>query len=205
MTPERIARLLPAAWTIPPGDMESEHARLLGGILTVMSTLHERTEAQLDRLDVLVDPLRTPPQFLPMLAAWLDLDRYLRWPSGREDLGRAYLPTSTERLRQLCLHAPSLRQRRGLAPALAEFIEIATGVTGVRIVENAAGRRFHVAVQVPAAAEMHADLIAQIVAEERPAHLTWSVEFVTGEEIADGAVAGGAIAGAARAGGEEDG
>jgi hypothetical protein len=200
MTPERIARLLPAAWTMPLGDVESEHARLLGGILTVMSTLHERTEAQLDRLDALVDPLRTPPEFLPMLTAWLDLDRYLRWPSGREDLGRAYLPTSTERLRQLCLHAPSLRQRRGLAPALAEFIEIATGVMGVSVLENAGGQRFHVAVQVPAAAEVYADLVAQIVAEERPAHLTWSVEFVAGE-----AIAGEAIAGTAPAGGEEDG
>jgi hypothetical protein len=183
-----------------PGDMESEHARLLGGILAAMSDLHKQTEEQLDGLDILVDPLRTPPEFLPMLAAWLDLDRYLRWPSGREDLGRAYLPTSTERLRQLCLHAPSLRQRRGLAPALAEFIEIATGVMGVSVLENAGGQRFHVAVQVPAAAEVHADLVAQIVAEERPAHLTWSVEFVAGE-----AIAGEAIAGTAPAGGEEDG
>lgn len=190
MTPERIARLLPAAWTMPLGDAASEHARLLGNALTVMSALHEKTEEQLDRLDAYVDPLRTEPEYLPMLAAWVDLDRYLRWPSGREHLGRAYLPTDTECLRQLCLHAPSLRARRGLAPALAEFIEIATGVTNVQVVENPDGERFHVSVRVPAAAEPHAELIAQIVAEERPAHLTWSVDFVTGGATADEAAAG---------------
>jgi hypothetical protein len=175
MSPERIARLLPAIYRqgAGPGDRAP-----LGPYLAAMAGLHQPTEAVLDRLHELVDPLRTDEALLPMLSFWLDLDRYLDWPGGRPGEGAARFAAGNDRWRMLLAAAPRLRRERGRSATLIAFLELATGVAGFAVIEG--GRPFHARIEAPAAAGPFRGLVARIVAAERPAYVTYELVF-TGE------------------------
>src|SRR4051794_13172049 len=100
MDPARIARLLPETYqsTVAPD-------KPLGAVLEVMSVLHAPAENALATLDAHVDPMRAPPNFVLMLARWLDLDRYLDWTGGRPGEGAPRYAAGLGRLRLLCLEA----------------------------------------------------------------------------------------------------
>jgi phage tail-like protein len=185
----RIARLLPETYqsAIPPETPPSDPAAVvrkkpLAATLEVMEMLQAPAESALASLDAHVDPLRAPPNFVLMLARWLDLDRYLDWTGGRPGDGAPRYAAGLGRLRLLCLEAAELARWRGTRRTLERFLTVATGVSGYTVEENPPGpkgvaRCFHLRVVAPAAAQPLADLVRRIVDEERPAYTTYEIEF----------------------------
>jgi phage tail-like protein len=177
MDPARIARLLPETYqsTIAPNQP-------LGAVLEVMGVLHAPAENALATLDAHVDPMRAPPNFVLMLARWLDLDRYFDWTGGRPGEGSPRYAAGLGRLRLLCLEAAELARWRGTRRTLERILTVATGVSGYLVEENPPGpkgasRSFHLRVVAPAGARPLADLVRRIVDEERPAYTTYEIEF----------------------------
>ncbi|HEX7038824.1 MAG TPA: phage tail protein [Trueperaceae bacterium] len=169
MTHEEIAALLPEVFrrTLAPGG-------LLDGLIDAMHGLHEPTERALRELPGYFDPYRTPDAFVPYLATWLDLDRFLA-------AGSDPFPSGTGRLRELVAHAARLSALRGTAAGLALFLELATGLAGFEVREGVDGRGasrpFSVLVVCPAEAEPLRPLVEGIVASEKPVHVVASVVF----------------------------
>lgn len=182
MEQRRIARFLPETYraAIVPGSP-------LNAILAVMEELHAPAEAALARIDDYIDPIRAPDDFALMLSSWLDLDRYLDWVSGRKGVGQPRYAAGLGHLRALCAMAVHLMRWRGTRYALELFLSTATGITGFTVEENppdakGAPRPFHIRVRAPAAARRLADLIRRIVEEERPAYVTYDIEFSSSGE-----------------------
>ena len=178
MKREEIERLLPRVFrrTLRPGSP-------LLALLEVMEALHEPSEAALRRLDAALDPRRAPDAFVPLLARWLDLDRlFEQRPAGEGPPAAAPVTTGLGRLRELVAAAARLSQWRGTAKGLRDFLEIATGTPGFEIderVSQADGwpRPFHVRIRAPASTAPHRALIERIIEQEKPAAITFELEF----------------------------
>lgn len=175
-----IERLLPGVFqrTIhagPPGEQP------LLALLEVMETLHLPDEAILDSLERIANPYLTPDRFVVYLASWLDLERFLSDAPGSGRTPPAW-PAGTGQLRALVAEATELSRWRGTARGLLRFLETATGVPGFRIDEQAPGpdgrpQPFHFRVAAPVAAERYRSLIETIIAQEKPAHVTYELSF----------------------------
>jgi phage tail-like protein len=129
----------------------------------------------LDSVDVYLDPLLTPEDFLEWLAGWvgLELDENV----------------SLERRRALVARAVALYRRRGTASALAEEIAVLTGVEP-EIVESGGvawstepgaelpgSAELRVVVRLPAeAATLDLRRLEAIVAAATPAHVVTKLE-----------------------------
>lgn len=168
-----IEQLLPEVFqrTIRPGNP-------LTAILEVMEVLHAPSEDVLANLEGFFDPYRTPERFVPYLACWVDLERFL----VRSATGEAYLPSGLGRLRELIAAAAYLSQWRGTAKGLLVFLETATGIEGFAIGEkvlraDVPPRPFHVRIWAPAEALPYRDLIERIVEMEKPAYTTYDLTF----------------------------
>ena len=168
-----IEQLLPEVYqrTLRPGSP-------LAAILEVMEALHAPSEEVLADLEAFFDPYRTPDRFVPYLACWVDLERFL----VRSATGDAYLESGLGRLRELIAAAAYLSQWRGTAKGLLCFLETATGIEGVAIGEHvlragARPRPFHVRIRAPAEALPYRDLIERIVEMEKPAYTTYDLTF----------------------------
>lgn len=178
MTPDEIARLLPEVYqrTLVDGSP-------LAGLLDVMAGLHAPTEVLLEGLDDVFDPYRTPARCLPMLAAWMDLARFLDPRAGAAANGPGELVSSGDgRLRNVVATALTLSQWRGTTTGLRRFLETATGLDGFRIDERVADdiggvRPFHIRITAPTAAARHEALIRRIARQEKPAYVTYELEF----------------------------
>lgn len=160
-----IEDLLPSVFqrTVRPG---SPIAALLDG----MEAFHAPIEQALDGIDLYFDPRRAPDRFVPFLAAWLDLARLLP------------LTTGLAPLRELVAEASSLACIRGTARGLIRTLEIATEARGFVVDEAVPGedgspRPFHVRIVAPRAAAVHRPLVERIIDAEKPAHLTYALEF----------------------------
>ena len=155
----------------------------LFGLLEVMEALTEPAEDTLRQLAFYFNPYTTPEKFLPFLASWVDLDRF--FPSFQnpsipdldsvQDLGSG-------RLRELIVAAPQLSKLRGTGAGLQLFLETATGLTGFEIDENILPEDndvipFHIKISAPTNAELHRALIERIIDQEKPAYVTYSLEF----------------------------
>jgi hypothetical protein len=82
----------------------------------------------------------------------------------------------------LIARAAYLSQWRGTRKGLIAFLETATGASGFELderVNDAAGqpRAFHMRVRAPHALEVHRALIERIIESERPAYVTYELEF----------------------------
>ena len=162
----------------------------LGALLDVMEDLHEPAEQVIGRIETFFDPHATPEAFLPTLARWVDLDRFFRRPApgAGESPDRFSLgATAPGHLRELIVAAALLSQWRGTARGLRLFLETATGLTGYQFDEQVpwpegtpgAGtpRAFHLRITAPPAAHVHRALIARIIDQEKPAYVTYEVQF----------------------------
>lgn len=159
-----------------------------GGVLAVlieaMARQHAPSEAVLDQLDARFDPCRTDDRFVPLLARWVDLDR-LFVQSAADGSAPAHgevISTGIGRLRELVARAADLSQWRGTRRGLLAFLETATGAQGFHIDEQVAGdggepRPFHMCVHVPAGLAEHRVLIERIVEFEKPAYVTYDIDF----------------------------
>jgi hypothetical protein len=179
MQRDRIARLLPE---VMRPDAPEENAGPLGALLGVMEALHAPVETLLGQLGHYVDPLTAEPPFVQMLAAWLDLDRYLHLRGARRSSGAGHYPAGLHQLRFLALEAAALSRRRGTADALVQTLELATGRTGFAVTTakpdaSVAVRPFHIDVQAPALSGAMRELVQRIIEDERPAHATYELRF----------------------------
>jgi len=172
------------------GEITFRRGSPLFAILKVMEDLHKPSEELLRTLDIFFDPQRTPDDFLPFLACWVNLDRIFEERSavGRTTLSasQTLLSSGLGKLRQLTADAAFLSQWRGTKKGLLRFLEVATGVAGFEIDEQVIDsdgrpRPFHLRVRVPKAAESHQHLIRRIIDVEKPAYVNYELEFVPQE------------------------
>ena len=129
----------------------------------------------MQRLHAVFDPRRTPDRFVPFLAAWLDLGRVLPVTTGLSPL------------RELVAEAAAIAQTKGTARGLMLFLETAVGVSGFVIHEEVLDpdgrpRPFHVRIVAPAAALPHRALVERIIESEKPAHVTYDLEFAAPDQ-----------------------
>jgi phage tail-like protein len=179
VTRAEISRLLPLVFqrTLEPGSP-------LDAVLAVMEMLHAPSEQILEDIDSIFDPIRTRPEFVPLLARWVDLawtfDRHLLDPKVQGEEGP--LSTGLGRLRELVAAAPHLAQWRGTRLGLLKFLETATGIKGFEIddapVEGGRPRPFHLVVRAPHPAVPYRELIRRIIEVEKPAYVTYDLQFV---------------------------
>jgi phage tail-like protein len=180
MKREEIENLLPQVFqrTLRSGSP-------LNALIEVMELLHAPAEAVLAQLESYFNAYSTPDIFVPYLASWVDLDRFYPFYSAQpEDLQRSVDPISsgTGQLRELIAAAAYLSQWRGTAKGLKLFLETATGIRGFELVENVDSREgrprpFHICITAPAEAKKHVVLIERIVEQEKPAYVTYELEF----------------------------
>jgi len=181
MRRSEIARLLPSVYrqTLAEGQP-------LWVLLEVMADMHQPSELVLDEIEEYFDPYRTPPEFLPFLARWLDLDRVFPEACryGRETCNTG---TAEGNLRELIAAATSLSQWRGTKTGLKRFLEIGTGISGFDIHEmvrapNGATRPFHIRVVAPKESRPYQSMIERVIDQEKPAHVTCELIFKTRSE-----------------------
>jgi P2-related tail formation protein len=184
MKRNEIEQLLPEIFrrTVRPGNP-------LYALLAAMEALHAPSEAVLAELDRYLDPYRAPDSFVPYLARWVDLQRFLaEFPEPEESEGGAGRPASVPfagglgRLRDLIATAASLSKWRGTAKGLLRFLETATGVHGFEIDEAVPGpdgkpRSFHLGIRAPAEAQRYQALVERIIEMEKPAYVTYTLTF----------------------------
>lgn len=154
MKAQNIAELLPTVFrrALP-------FSPLLAATLGVMEAMHAPTEAALAQFGDALNPRTAPDRFVPYLASWMGL-------------GTANVEIT--RLRELIAMASRLAKWRGTAHGLILFLEIATGMRGFRVEEP---RPFHFVLHAPAAAESQRELVARIVATEKPAYVTSEIQY----------------------------
>ena len=176
MNSTEIKALLPEIFrrTAEPGTV-------LDTLLDVMGDLHRPSEDVLQRIDSYFDPYRTPEAMVPVLASWVDLDRFFAERAG-EDAGLRTLSSGTGQLRELIAAAIELSQWRGTAVGLTRMLEVATGTRGFKIDERVvdsggAEIPFHIRIFAPAAARPHRSLIERILRQEKPVYVTYDLEF----------------------------
>ena len=172
MKRREIARLMPEVFqrTVRPGEP-------LAGLLEVMEGLHAPSETALADFDAHLDPNRCPDAFVPLLARWLDLDRFLG--AGTDPDAFA---AGAGQLRELVGAAPALSRWRGTQHGLVAFLETMTGVGGFgvddRVLDSTGRPRpFHLRVSAPAGAAHLSELVVQVVESEKPLHVTYEVVY----------------------------
>jgi phage tail-like protein len=178
MKQREIERLLPGIFqrAVHPGNP-------LDALLAVMETLHAADEEILDQLDTYFDPYRAPDMFVPYLAYWVDLARFLPADIDEALQSSAPLwPPGLGRLRELIAASADLSRWRGTARGLVRFLETATGVPGFTIDENpvdAGGRAlpFHIVVTGPLASQAYEPLLRRIIGQEKPAYVSYELRF----------------------------
>ncbi len=180
MKTEEIKNLLPQVFqrTLWPGSP-------LNALLEVMELLHEPAEKVLAQLETYFNAYTTPDIFVPYLAGWVDLERFYPFYSAQpEDIRHSEDPISsgTGQLRELIAAAAYLSQWRGTAKGLKLFLETSTGINGFELIENVEDTNgtpqpFHIRITAPAEAEKHIALIERIVDQEKPAYVSYELEF----------------------------
>ena len=171
MQPAQIERLLPLVIRRTGG-----HGSVLTTLIELMSELVDPSEQVIERIDEHLDPRRAPESMLLLLAAWLDLDRLVQ-PYGNSTGTPPFAP-GAGRLRELLASATDLSHSRGTAAGIESMLTIATGSSGY-VVDERSGGPFHLRVVCPGGAQPHAGLIEHIVDSERPAYMTYGIEFAT--------------------------
>jgi phage tail-like protein len=153
----------------------------LAALLGVMEELHARDEDILAGFGRYVDSRRTPDEFVPYLAAWVDFAWLLLDPPDNPyaDVERPFAG-GLGRLRELVASAAAESKWRGTSAGLVRMLERATGVQGYRveeIVADESGQQlaFRVQVVVPHEAERYLDLVRRIVEHEKPVHVIATV------------------------------
>ena len=184
MTTDEIIKLLPQVmqrsatdWdkSLPPNPMMA--------IIQVMCDMLHPVDAGLSAFEFYLDPRRAPEAFVPMLARWVDLDRLFEPQQGDTRLQpRNVFSSGLGRLRELIACATDLSKERGTKEGLIRFLKIATGCVDFTIEEKVFGRDklqlpFHIRVIGPPEAQPFDRLIRRIIDSERPAFVTYEIEY----------------------------
>lgn len=158
----------PLSLQLPGVYQEDEFAqRFLAGLDEVLAPVL----TTLDCIDAYLDPLLTPPDFLPWLAMWMGLDLDETW--------------SAEQQREAIASAAQRHERRGTLAALKEVLELATG--GEVSLEESGGCTWSPTPggELPGSDQPKVTIrirgevsrrIASLVAEHVPANVVWTIE-----------------------------
>lgn len=146
----------------------------LFALTTAADGMHRPVNDVLDNLDSRFDPMRASDAMVCYLASWVDLD-WLTLPESATR-SRSTLRAGAAPLRDLLQESADLASRRGTAPGMIRFLELATRRTGFRV-EDAGG--FHLRVHLPADAADLAEEVTRIAAAIKPAHVTAEVVLAT--------------------------
>jgi phage tail-like protein len=155
----------------------------LDALLHAMEALHAPAEERLAAIEAVFNAHSAPDGQLAYLARWVDLDRFFPAAVAQGRAGQAAdaLSTGNGRLRELIAAAAYLSQWRGTLPGLQLFLETATGLRGFgieeRVIEQGRARPYHIRVTAPAAGARDRSLIASIIEQEKPAHVTFELVF----------------------------
>lgn len=175
MKQDEIKKYLPAVF-----QRTAHKENLLATLLGVMEILQEPAETVLADVDRFFDARRAPDEFVPFLAHWVNIDRI--FPANVTlELDSPLLP-KIGYLRELVADAIYLSQWRGTKKGLLLFLQTATGAEGFEIEERVKDNEgeikpFHLKIRAPKATEALAELIKRIIESEKPAHLTYELEF----------------------------
>jgi len=179
MKRKAIEHLLPEVLrrTVEPGNP-------MFAVLEVMEHLHDTPENRLLNLPAFFDPRRAPPEFVPLLAAWVDLSWLFESQPGHRKPGEAQVMFSPgmDHLRELVAAATRLAHFRGTARGLLDFLRTATGIRGFEIDEHVAGadgipKAYHIRIRAPREAVPHKALLERIIEFEKPAYVSYELEF----------------------------
>lgn len=185
MNRDTIERMLPEVFQRTAVD-GSPTAALLDAMCDLLTPI----EQTLENVDEVFSPHRAPERFIPMLARWVDLGPLLddEGPAPHPDASTpGSTPSSHLQLRDLVVRAARLARMRGTRAGLLSFLETATGHRGFAIdeqVRDDAGvpLPFHIRIGVPTAARDQLPLIRRIVALEKPAYVTCTLDLDDGGE-----------------------
>ena len=156
----------------------------LGATLDIMEALHADAESVLENLEVVFDPYRCSDRQASMLAYWCHIDRLVPPRDlGENKLDWSGLPMAIDagHLRNLVRSAAWISKWRGTNMGLTEVLETATGVRGFEVSDDVSDEHgqpipMHIRISVPAAAASQMEVIEQIVASEKPVHVTHDFE-----------------------------
>lgn len=157
----------------------------LDALIALMENLHMPTEQVLQKIDTYFCPYSAPDEFIPYLAKWVDLERYIEAECD-DFLNYPGSPVrssiETGRLRVLISIAAELSQWRGTARGLMLFLQTATGIDNFKVedvVENEenGNKAFHIRITAPSAARSYKKLIEKIINGEKPAYVTSELVF----------------------------
>lgn len=174
MEPSDVLRLMPSVFqrAATPG---SPTELLVQEIATAFTPI----ERHLERFPKSLRSDTASAEFVYALARMVDLDRFFV-ESVAGAAGDAHkspeFAAGVERLRRLIEAAPQLSRLRGTGEGLDLFLEAATGVEGFEI-EEATDRPFHMHVTAPASTQGLERLIRRIIAAEKPAYVTFTLDF----------------------------
>lgn len=149
--------------------------------------MHAPAESVLDDLAIVFNPYRTPYVFVPYLAGWVDLEVLLDVPHSGGASSIPSLSTGVGRLRELAAVAIKLSHWRGTRKGLRLFLETATGMGGFEVNEhirdaNGKEKPFHLRISAPRELASHRTLIQRIIELEKPAYVTYELEFGSQQE-----------------------
>ena len=155
----------------------------LSALLKVMESMTEPAEEVLQQIPGYFNPYTTPERFLPLLARWVDLDRF--FPSFHNQTiadNNVFQSLGSGRLRELIISASTFSKLRGTAKGLQLFLETASGEKGFKIDENVLSENgeaipFHIQVTAPESTKKHETLIERIIEQEKPAYVTYNLKF----------------------------
>jgi phage tail-like protein len=183
MKTAQIKRLLPSIY-----QSAADQRTPLTSILEIMEQMHAPAESILDQLEIYFDPRRAPEEFVPYLASWVDLEPVLDIPKSRDKTRLPTLSTGIGRLRELTAAAVTLSKWRGTRKGLLLFLETATGTTNFKVEESTLGpdgkpRPFHIHITAPAESLPHRTLVQRIIELEKPAYVTYDLDFAPPVEL----------------------
>lgn len=182
MNQASIERLLPEVFrrTLTPDSP-------LEAVVVAMASLLTPAEQALETLPDNLSTYLAREDFVILLAHFVDLDRFLPEEVYFDRSGKNVGPpiaSGVGRLRELIRAAPHLAKWRGTARGLRLFLETATGIVGFAIEEtprdsSGVARPFHIRIAAPASAVAYRDLVKRIVEQEKPAYVTYEIEYLS--------------------------
>jgi phage tail-like protein len=172
--PEPSNRRMTFPVPMPPGP-RSRYARNLPGLyqdndfmarmLLIFEAIWEPLEQRQDHFPLYFAPSTCPAGLLPWLASWLNLTLDPSWPEPRQ--------------RALLGEAMDLYRWRGTPYGLVRMIEVCTGLTPLITEDPKQPYVFRIAVRIPPSTRIHPELIEEIVAQHKPAHVGYILEVTS--------------------------
>ncbi len=139
---------------LPPIYQDSE---FLSRMLLIFEAIWEPIEQRQDHFPMYFSARTCPSGFVSWLASWLHLTVDAHWPEPRQ--------------RALLAEAMDLYRWRGTPYGLVRMIEVCTSITPIITEKKDTPYVFEIAVAIPPGSGVHRELIEELIATHKPAHV----------------------------------